>query len=245
MNLHKTPFFSIFFGDKNEQFIPADVKQISSQQLLIKQPFDQIKKAMSLEHLVFLHQVHGTSGTIIQAIDQVNAMSMFDQDGDFLITSMEGVGIGVATADCLPIILYDQINNVMSVVHAGWRGSLNGIAVKAFDQMQALFGSKAINMHVFFGPSAKLCCYEVRDDLISAFQHFKFNDSLFHTRDQKTFFDLPFFNQLLLQKKGIPQESFFLDYNTCTLCNEIYCSARRCYPTVYRQLTIGLLTRPS
>ena len=47
--------------------------------------------------------------------------------GDALITSVSNVAIGVLTADCVPILIYDQKLKIISVIHAGWKGTYHGI----------------------------------------------------------------------------------------------------------------------
>jgi polyphenol oxidase len=242
MLIHKEPSFSILFGGEQERFVPAHYKQFNAGELLTREPFTLVQKMLPMQKkLIFLHQVHGNDGTIITTAEQAESMNTFCIDGDFLITNLTNIALGVATADCLPIILYDTFNHVISSVHAGWRGAVAGIAGKAFDSMQQQFGTQAKNIKVFFGPNAKVCCYNVKSDLVDVLEKFEFVDKVVRTIDQQIFFDLPFFNQLLLQEKGIAQAAFHLEYNNCTICDTSFCSYRRQNPTEYRQMTIVAL----
>src|SRR5438477_544569 len=81
-----------------------------------------------------------------------------------IIINVKNLGIGILTADCLPIIFYDPYNNIISIAHAGWRGTMQNIAIKVIETMRNSFKSKPENIEVFFGPSAKDCCYEVGEN---------------------------------------------------------------------------------
>lgn len=242
MLLHKNRSFSIFFGDVQEQFIPAQFQKKSSQQLLEEEPFKKLHNSMQIKNLVFLHQVHGNQGIALQTEDQITALRTFDHDGDFLLTQLQQIGIGIASADCLPIILYDSLNHGIAIVHAGWRGTVAEIAIHALDQMCRDFNSNPNDITVFFGPSAKSCCYCIKDDLIEIVQNFEFANDVLITRGGKTFFDVPRFNQILLQKKGVLPESINIHYNICTLCNDSFCSVRR-NPSEFRQMTVVSLSK--
>ena len=44
-----------------------------------------------------------------------------------MITKVKGLAIGVVTADCVPIIIYDLKNEIIGCIHAGWKGAFSGI----------------------------------------------------------------------------------------------------------------------
>lgn len=239
--LYDNSSFSIFFGGEQERFIPAVYKKLSAEELASKEPFVALQKIMNMQSIIFLHQVHGNQGALVHA-EQLATMRIFDQEGDFLITNHRGIGIAVATADCLPIIFYDVKNNAIGVIHAGWRGSVAEIAGNAFDAMQRCFGTQTQNIQVFFGPSAKPCCYCVADEVIAHVEKYDFAHEVLHNKEQKVFFDMPKFNQLLLQQKGIQPDAFNYTYNLCTLCNASFCSYRR-QKNEYRQMTVVALKK--
>lgn len=238
MLLYQDPLVSIFFGDEYERFIPADYQKIDSDKLLNYSPFALIQKKIDIQAAVFLHQVHGSNGIALQSKNQLSQIKTFSHDGDFLVTNLTQLGLGIATADCLPIVLYDSFNHVVSIVHAGWRGSVAGIACNALDAMKELYGSQADAIQVFFGPSAKECCYEVKVDLIRILESFDYHNDVLAQKDNKFFLNVPLFNQLILQKKGVKKEAFNVTYNLCTMCNASFCSYRRQQPTEYRQMTV-------
>ena len=62
-------------------------------------------------------------------------------EGDALLEDTPGSVVAVKTADCLPILLVDERHRAVAAVHAGWRGTVAGIAQRAVEAMGAQFGS--------------------------------------------------------------------------------------------------------
>jgi len=228
MLLHSHPMFKIYFGDARDKLfkqqylnLPPDKNILEMEQLAT------LKKAMSLESLMFLNQVHGTDGLIINSEDQLQNLRPFSKDGDFIITNLKHVGIGVMTADCLPIIFFDKRNQVIAVVHAGWKGSVSHIATKVVGHMQKNFNTKIEDLKVIFGPSAKVCCYKVTEDFLEHLEDVEFLERVIHRREDGLYFDLPLFNMILLGDLGIKKESILFKYNDCTICDNSFYSCRR------------------
>jgi copper oxidase (laccase) domain-containing protein len=86
--------------------------------------------------LVSLRQFHSD---VVQA---ASAPCEEPPKADALITATPGLLLGVQTADCVPILLADTRNHVVAAIHAGWRGTLSRIAVKALGQMTMQFGTR-------------------------------------------------------------------------------------------------------
>jgi len=89
--------------------------------------------------------------------------------GDALLTHEPGVLLSVRSADCLPVLLADVRRRAVAAVHAGWRGALAGIIEKAVGEMVRIFGSSPSDLVAAIGPSIRACCYEVGDEVVSAF----------------------------------------------------------------------------
>lgn len=99
--------------------------------------------------IVILNQTHSD---IVHLIDS-NNLSKYkinSIEGDAIITDLKNVLIGVNTADCVPLILYDKEKKYISVIHAGWKGAISGITVKATEKLRSL-GCK--NIVAAIGPS--------------------------------------------------------------------------------------------
>lgn len=89
--------------------------------------------------------------------------------GDALVTDQAGILLTVRTADCLPVLLVDPKRRAIAAVHAGWRGALARITQKTVGEMQRLYGSDPCNLLAAIGPSIRVCCYEVGEEVEEAF----------------------------------------------------------------------------
>jgi YfiH family protein len=240
MLLHTTPLFTVYFGDAQDALLPEELYGFASKaELLERMPFSRLKKIMGIDELIFLHQVHGAQGYLITP-DNLISFKPFAVDGDYLLTATK-TGLGILTADCLPIIFHDNCNNVVMIVHAGWRGSVQKVAVKALEHMQREFKTELSCLRILFGPSAKACCYEVQPDFIQELDAFEFGSKTLRRHGGKLYFDLPLFNRLQLESYGVAPEALCLDYNVCTICNPKFFSCRRQKATnapQMRQMTV-------
>src|SRR6202521_4173165 len=88
---------------------------------------------------------------------------------DALATRTPGLLLGVQTADCVPILLADTRQRVVAAIHAGWRGTLARIAVKALGRMRMEFGTRPRDVVAAIGPAIGRCCYEVGPEVAQAF----------------------------------------------------------------------------
>ena len=239
MLLHKDPLFSIYFGDERDQIFPNLYIQ-SPEQFSHSDQTLKIKKALAADAVVVLRQVHGDEGCVIQTLQQAG-VKPFCQSGDYIITQLPHIGIGVATADCLPIIFYDKVTNTIAVVHAGWRGSVMSVACKALQRMQKEFGAKPEHIRVLFGPSAGVCCYAVDEKVIKQLESFWFADQVVRKKNGGVYLDLPLFNEMQLLEAGIKKENIKKTYHECTICDESFCSYRRQGEKAGRQMTVVAL----
>ena len=123
------------------------------------------KMEVSKNNLYTMNQSHSNKVVIIdknnQNIKRVNS--------DALITSIKNISISVLTADCVPILIYEKINNIVACIHAGWKGSVNGIIENTFNQIIGM--NKDNIFYVSIGPCIGFKNYEVGkefyDELIS------------------------------------------------------------------------------
>ncbi|HVS89622.1 MAG TPA: peptidoglycan editing factor PgeF [Candidatus Acidoferrum sp.] len=89
--------------------------------------------------------------------------------GDASATNQPGLLLGVQTADCVPILLVDPKKRAVAAVHAGWRGTLQRIVMKAIGRMHMQFGSRPADLLAALGPAIGGCCYEVGTEVAAAF----------------------------------------------------------------------------
>lgn len=170
------------------------------------------------ERIVQCRQTHSTAVFVAESIDSDNREPY---GYDAIVTRLKDVVIGVNTADCVPLVLFDEKAGVIGAVHAGWRGALAGIAVNAFEKMIEL-GADAGNIEVFFGPSIGECCFEVGDEVAV-----QFPDEFVRRREgEKPHVNLAGFVKWQLVNVGVDESKVKMNGN-CTRCDTArYFSAR-------------------
>lgn len=227
MLLHDSPLFRIYFGNAQDRLHPDWYLALPPDKpILTVAPFTELKKFMRISGLMFLKQIHSAQGYLHSDTD-FSIKVPFSVEGDYLVTAVRQAGLGIMSADCLPIVYFDSLNNVIAIMHAGWKGSVQHIAVKTLQQMSATFGTEPEHLRIFFGPSAKNCCYQVKPDFIKQLENFAFANQVLHEHTDFLTFDLPGFNRLQLENAGVPKEAFHFDYNICTICDKNFFSSRR------------------
>ena len=241
MIVHNDPFLHIYFGDERtclqRDFLMSNCSQ---EDLWATEQLAHVKKMFHLESLIFLKQMHSAQGICV-APEILSNLLIQKQEGDFLTTQCEKIGLGIYTGDCLPIIFYDTYTRAVAICHAGWLGSVKNVAVKTLESMQRDFGTELRHVRIFFGPSAKACCYEVTAEFAQHLEPFSFGDQVLSYHGDKIYFDLPLFNKLQLEAYGVQKDSFHCRYNLCTICNKSFCSNRRDKEGMKRQLTVVAL----
>jgi uncharacterized protein, YfiH family len=238
MSIYTDKDISIYFGDSSDQlFMSEDTYEVlqNTHDLIAVKPFSRLSSTMPIEAILFPRQVHGTTGFLVdkQALATTKPFSI---QSDYLITNMSRLGIGILTADCLPVLLHDTKNQALAAIHAGWRGSVAGIVIKALAHMTEAFGTSPSDIRVFFGPSACQCCYSVGTDLAEAVKPYK--EQVLKTRNNELFFDLAHYNRILLQNANVPASAFCNEYAKCTICNHQLWSYRRQQKDAGRQMTV-------
>ena len=158
-------------------------------------------------HLVMPHQIHQTK---VAAITSRFMEYRPEQQADYLegvdavITDMKGIAIGVSTADCVPILIFDPRHHVAAAIHAGWRGTVQRIAEKAIDEMSRYYGTDGNDCKAVIGPSISMDSFEVGDEVYETFRSTGFNhEHLYMYRNWKWHIDLWECNRLQLLNKKI------------------------------------------
>jgi YfiH family protein len=88
--------------------------------------------------------------------------------GDGMVTALAGTVLAVFTADCVPVLMVDAERGIVGALHAGWRGTLAGIASEGMSVMAAM-GTRLHGVRVALGPSIGSCCFEVDAELADRF----------------------------------------------------------------------------
>ena len=109
-------------------------------------------------------QVHGTRIAVVTKKDQGKTISGVDG----LVS--KDISIGVSFADCVPILAVDPEAKIIGTAHAGWKGTLHGIAQELILAMKNA-GADVKNIYISIGPHIGMCCYNVGEDRAKAFQN--------------------------------------------------------------------------
>ena len=219
-------WFSLYFGDQKNLVEPDELRG------KVWPAFD----ALPNQPMIFQHQVHETGGHAVstQTLELLKTSLVYNSD--YLITNLPQVGIGILTADCLPIALADPINHAIALVHAGWRGTVGEIARAALAHMHELYGTRPEDILVYYGPCAHTCCYQVDTPFLEQLPTWA--RAAVIARDGRDYFDLLLCNTLVLESCGVKKNSFDTSHSKCTICNHNFCSYRRNPGTTARQMSI-------
>ena len=157
----------------------------------------------------------------------------FLHDSDAIITAIPGVCIGVSTADCIPLLLYDRERGVIAAIHAGWRGTVARIVEKCIAEMHTAHGCNAKNINAIIGPGISLNAFEVGNEVYEEFAANGFEmeciSGLYPTADgnRKWHIDLWEANRLQLLQSGVSPNAIYTA-GVCTYTrHEEFFSARR------------------
>ena len=178
------------------------------------------------------HQVHDCKVAIVDRPD----MTREDMEGfDAFVTNLPGVAVGVRTADCIPVLLYDPLKRVVAAVHAGWKGTVLHISQKAISVMCQRFSCNPADMRAALGPGIGPESFQVGEEVAEHFKNAGFPIGeiwSFHGAGDGTpmsgghHIDLWKANHWLLEQAGIPKENIQLA-GIDTFNTEAYFSARR------------------
>ena len=184
----------------------------------------QVKEWLGSSILIFPEQTHSDH---IEIVNSKNVSGIF-QDTDALITNEKNIAIGVMSADCVPILLYDPVQHVVAAIHAGWKGTVNGIVLKTIQKMQQEFNVNPSDILAGIGPSICSKCYEIGTDVIQQIQEKCIDSSLIlkHLTTSKAFADLQEANRQWILHTGVSPENIEV-MERCTFEEELFFSARK------------------
>lgn len=150
-----------------------------------------------------------THGADVRVVGNLEDASDANQKFDALVSDLKGVLVGVKTADCVPILMGDVKTNAFAAIHAGWRGTVNSIALNAITTMRERFGTRAEDLICAIGAAATCKNYEVGQNVIDAFaEKFSTGGKLFTpTKAGHAFVDLHTANKEQLESVGVAPEN--------------------------------------
>lgn len=162
------------------------------------------------EQLWLPHQTHTANVRIIDeaflALNKEEQRAALNEI-DAVITPFKGHCIGVSTADCVPVLVYDKKNEVIAAIHAGWRGTVKRIPQVCLTTMKQTFSTNPADCTAIIGPSISLDAFEVGEEVAEAFLEAGFPQEIIsHNYPSKPHIDLWAANTYLLEEAGISLE---------------------------------------
>ena len=183
---------------------------------------------VGIDDCAVTNQVHKNAVRIVDKSDKHVCMSPVPYEVDGLVTGEKGLPIICMTADCVPVLLWDEQNRAVGAVHCGWRSSVTDILKNALEAM-AGFGVKPEEVHAAIGPAIGRCCFETDDDVPDAVGEYLGGDTdgLFDRRpDGKTMVDLRAANARRLMQLGVKGENIDISDECTYCCHDKYWSHR-------------------
>ena len=189
----------------------------------VKKNLQIVKKKISnkAKNIFLLHQVHSNKFVYVDEKYENKTKS----EADAIITNQRYLPIGVLTADCSPILIYDDKIKIVAAIHAGWKGAYKGIINKVVKFMIKK-GCELKNMTAVMGPSISFKNYEVKEDFKKKFiKQDKKNFIFFKIRKKKLYFNLTKYVFISLKRNGVKSIDV-LKIDTFDIKNKFF-SARR------------------
>lgn len=174
------------------------------------------------QDLVEAEQVHAHRVAIVGRADRGSVIAGVDG----LLTADRGIALGIRIADCLPVYLYDTANQVIGILHAGWRGLLRGVIQSGLDSCVQEYGSSLGTVEVLIGPSIRACCFEVGQEVAEQFSP-DHADAINYSSDGVIHIDLTRVATSILLGSGIKATHIEVSLD-CSYCmSDSYHSYRR------------------
>tara|TARA_B100002051_G_scaffold185259_1_gene175364 strand:+ start:1202 stop:1963 length:762 start_codon:yes stop_codon:yes gene_type:complete len=180
------------------------------------------KVGSSYKNMVLLNQVHSNKFFFLGKKFKNFSKKL---KGDALITKERKIILGILTADCAPVLIYDSKLNIIAAIHAGWKGAYKGIVKKVIRYLYNC-GSESKNLVAAIGPCISQQSYEIRKDFKSKFlKQSKKNEIFFKKFKKKTYFSLNMYIYYQLKTLGLNKIDI-IKKNTYNPKNYLF-SARR------------------
>ncbi|MEJ2546263.1 MAG: polyphenol oxidase family protein [Gemmatimonadota bacterium] len=129
--------------------------------------FEALGRALGFPTIAVARQVHGVEVLVLEH-EGLPGFHLCGE-GDGLAGDRAGVLMTVTVADCVPVFLLDPRARAAALLHAGWRGAVEGILGKGIEALSRLTGSSAADFLLHLGPAICGDCYEVGPEVLSRF----------------------------------------------------------------------------
>ena len=147
----------------------------------VKKNLDYVAKKMDIKRdkLILMHQTHSNKVVEIKKNNYKKKII-----ADAMITKMKGFALGVLTADCVPIVLYDTKNEIVGCIHAGWKGAFFGVIKNTISKIKKISSNNEI--YACVGPCIGKKSYEVDQNFYKKFMVKSKNNKIYFSHRNKT-----------------------------------------------------------
>lgn len=168
------------------------------------------------DSIVFPRQVHGT-GVVSEQVARDAFGRGTPAEADAIVSTVPGRGVGIVTADCVPILAAAGDGTRVAAIHAGWRGLAAGVIEAGIEAM----GVETGGLSAAVGPAARGCCYEVDDPVAEALEvryAALLDGVLVPGRPGRFQLDLPELAFQILRQLGLAANRIGTTHRLCTIC---------------------------
>lgn len=175
--------------------------------------YDRISVELNVlrSQIYYLNQVHSNLAVLIERQTELDDLPC----ADALITNRKDIIIGVRTADCLPILVFDQRKHVVAAIHAGYKGLLNGVVQNTFRFLSEVFSSSPQDCLVALGPAICVNHYEMGQEVIDLYKKNFPNSFCYKVQNNSFHLDLKGTAKIFLENLGVPLKQVS-DVGLCT-----------------------------
>lgn len=187
---------------------------------------------INLNQCVFLKQTHSDHFVELTSKDKGKGAYRYD-DGieacDACYTKEPNLLIGVMTADCLPILLYDELQGIIAAIHSGWQGTIHQITTKLVKYLIENEHVDPAYLHVYLGPSISFASLEVGKEITSQIKKLPFPTAPYikEIGNEKAYIDNAGLNKKMLLELGVLPHHITIDKNDTKYDNPNFFSYRR------------------
>lgn len=186
----------------------------------------------NINRWVLPQQTHSDHLIKVTSIDAGRGALLYEDgfaDCDALYTKDANILIGVMHADCVPILLYDEVQGLICAIHSGWQGTVKEITRKVLKQLIEKEGCDPKHIQAYIGPSIAYNSFEVGEDVITKVKAMSFDTTPFITYKEngKALVDNKGLNRQMLLDLGVESENITIDKNDTFSENESLFSYRR------------------
>ncbi|TQR18626.1 peptidoglycan editing factor PgeF [Psychrobacillus soli] len=176
-----------------------------------------------LENFVCANQTHSANFHKVTYADKGRGANQIDTaiaDTDALYTYEPNLLLSSFTADCVPVIFFNEVSGLIGVIHSGWQGTVKEISFKLFEHLKQVDHCNPTDLHVQIGAALSQEKFEVDADVYVKFKELGYADDFIYYNDQTNKYHID--NQLTVKKQcelvGIPSKQITID-RTCTFLN--------------------------